>query len=236
MPLPFGSAFKTNMNKPKRMLLENIAWAAETAESDPAFFGRLAQGQSPTVLWIGCSDSRVPAETITNSNPGNLFVHRNIANLFCAEDDNMMSVLEYAVCVLKVEDVIVCGHYGCGGVQASLSPTCTGLPHVDRRIGPLRSLAHAHCVELNALPAGEERINRLAELSVLEQVRALRRVPLVRDAERVPRVHGWIFGLRNGRIKVLSSGDPREAGEAAASTGHVATCAESECCPEAASL
>ncbi|KLU28254.1 hypothetical protein EOS_00225 [Caballeronia mineralivorans PML1(12)] len=199
------------MNRPKRMLVENVGWAAEMAASDPDFFETLAQGQSPTVLWIGCSDSRVPAETITHSKPGDLFVHRNIANLFSPTDDNMMSVLEYAVSVLKVDDVIVCGHYGCGGVRASLLPMSDALPHVNRRIAPLCALARAHSGELDVIDTMDSRIDRLAELSVLEQVRALRDTSIVCDAERAPRVHGWIFGLRDGRIKVLSSGDPADA-------------------------
>ncbi|WP_031360660.1 carbonic anhydrase [Caballeronia sordidicola] len=198
------------MNRPKRMLVENVGWAAEVAASDPDFFETLAQGQSPTVLWLGCSDSRVPAETITHSKPGDLFVHRNIANLFSPDDDNTMSVLEYAVNVLKVDDVIVCGHYGCGGVRASLLPLSDALPHVNRRIAPLCALAHTHSSELDALGTMDSRIDRLAELSVLEQVKALRDTSIVRDAERPPRVHGWIFGLHDGRIKVLSSGDAAE--------------------------
>jgi carbonic anhydrase len=193
------------------MLVENVGWAAEIAASAPAFFETLAQGQSPTVLWIGCSDSRVPAETITHSKPGDLFVHRNIATLFSPDDDNTMSVLEYAVSVLKVDDVIVCGHYGCGGVRASLLPMSPTLPHVNRRIAPLCALARTHGGELDAIAPGDARIDRLAELSVLEQVRALREVSIVRDAKRPPRVHGWIFGLRDGRIKVLASGDPVDA-------------------------
>ena len=198
------------MNRPKRMLVENVGWAAEVAASDPDFFDTLAQGQSPTVLWLGCSDSRVPAETITHSKPGDLFVHRNIANLFSPDDDNTMSVLEYAVNILKVDDVIVCGHYGCGGVRASLLPLSDALPHVNRRIAPLCALARAHSSELDTIGTMDSRIDRLAELSVLEQVNALRDTPIVRDAERPPRVHGWIFGLRDGRIKVLSSGNPAD--------------------------
>jgi carbonic anhydrase len=198
------------MNRPKRMLVENVGWAAEVAASDPDFFDTLARGQSPAVLWLGCSDSRVPAETITHSKPGDLLVHRNIANLFSPDDDNTMSVLEYAVNVLKVDDVIVCGHYGCGGVRASLLPLSDALPHVNRRIAPLCALARSHGSELDALGTMDSRIDRLAELSVLEQVSALRDTSIVRDAERPPRVHGWIFGLRDGRIKVLSSGDPAE--------------------------
>ena len=222
------------MNRPKRMLVENVGWAAEIAASDPDFFETLAQGQSPTVLWLGCSDSRVPAETITHSKPGDLFVHRNIANLFSPDDDNTMSVLEYAVNVLKVDDVIVCGHYGCGGVRASLLPLSDALPHVNRRIAPLCALARSHGSELDALGTMDSRIDRLAELSVLEQVNALRDAPIVRNAERPPRVHGWIFGLRDGRIKVLSSGEPADADAGGAPTAPAAKAAEPPSAPSAA--
>lgn len=128
----------------------------------------------------------MPAETITHSKPGDLFVHRNIANLFSPDDDNTMSVLEYAVNVLKVDDVIVCGHYGCGGVRASLLPLSDALPHVNRRIAPLCALARTHSSELDAMGTMDSRIDRLAELSVLEQVSALRDTAIVRDAERPP--------------------------------------------------
>lgn len=174
------------MNRPKRMLLENIAWARETAHADAEFFPRLAQGQSPKVLWIGCADSRVPAETVTNANPGDLFVHRNIANLFSPSDDNTMSVLEYAVRVLKVDHVIVCGHYGCGGVRASLLPQSSDLPHVNRRIAPLCALGERHRAELDTFADLDTRANRLAELNVLEQVRLLRQHAVVRERDEPP--------------------------------------------------
>ncbi len=199
------------MYRPKRMLVGNVAWAHEIAERDPRFFSSLARGQKPQVLWIGCADSRVPAETITHSNPGDLFVHRNIANLVCPADDNTMSVLEYAVRILKVGHIIVCGHDGCGGVRASLLPQSDALPHVNRRIAPLCALAGRHRAELDAVPDMDDRVNRLAELNVLEQVRWLRESPIVREAEPAPRVHGWIFGLADGRIRVLASGDPGAA-------------------------
>jgi carbonic anhydrase len=195
------------MNTPKQMMVHNVAWAAEMIHLDPAFFDRLGQGQRPRALWIGCSDSRVPAETITQSEPGTLFVHRNIANLFAADDDNVMSVLEYGIHVLQVEHVIVCGHYGCGGVLAALTPPVAGLVHVARRIAPLRSLACRHSAELDALPSRERRVDRLAELNVLEQVRALRLTEIVRSVARPPRVQGWIFDLRDGRIQVLDTGE-----------------------------
>lgn len=191
----------------KRMLIENIAWADEKIHSEPEYFSTLAQGQSPKVLWLGCSDSRVPAESITNADPGDLFVHRNIANLFCNEDDSILSVLEYAVKVLKVPDIIVCGHSGCGGVRASLFPPGDALPNVQRRITPLCELAGCHKQELDAVPVEADRIDRLAELNVLAQVEAIRNHPIVREAEPAPRVHGWLFRLQDGRIKVLDDAD-----------------------------
>jgi carbonic anhydrase len=196
------------MNLPKRMLVQNVAWSSEMTHLEPGFFDRLKQGQSPRVLWIGCSDSRVPAETITHCDPGALFVHRNIANLFDAADDNVGSVLEYGVSVLKVEDIVVCGHYGCGGVLAALGPALPGMPRVSRRIAPLRALACRHEAELEGLPAGAARGDRLAEINVRAQVAAIRESEIVRGAERPPRVHGWIFGLHDGRIKVLEPGVP----------------------------
>ncbi|CAG4888856.1 carbonic anhydrase [Paraburkholderia saeva] len=194
------------MNLPRQMLAANVEWAEETITRDPQFFKELSQGQSPQVLWIGCSDSRVPAETITHCQPGDLFVHRNIANLFPPDDDNCSSVLEYAVRVLKVGHVIVCGHYGCGGVRAALLPPLPELPHVNRRIAPLCALAHTHRDELGAHPTDDARINRLAELNVLEQVQRLRNTAIVRDSQPAPLVHGWIFSLDDGRIKVVASG------------------------------
>jgi carbonic anhydrase len=193
------------MNRPKSMLVANIAWARETAERAPGFFASLAQGQAPKVLWLGCSDSRVPAESITRSLPGELFVHRNIANLFHPEDDNNTSVLEYAVRVLKVDHVIVCGHSGCGGVRAALLPRSPDLPHVNRRIAPLCALAERHAAGLNAL-SEDAAANRLAELNVLEQVRLLRGHPIVRAATPPPLIHGWVFSIADGLLTELDSG------------------------------
>ncbi|WP_175950841.1 carbonic anhydrase [Burkholderia sp. BCC0405] len=193
------------MNHPKSMLAANIAWARETRERTAGFFDALARGQNPRVLWIGCSDSRVPAEAITHSAPGDLFVHRNIANLFHPDDDNSASVLEYAVRVLEVDHVIVCGHYGCGGVRASLLPPPSDLPHVVRRIAPLCALARRHRDVLAGLD-DTAAADRLSELNVLEQVRQLRASPIVRNRERPPLVHGWIFSLADGRLKELDSG------------------------------
>ncbi|WP_431820057.1 carbonic anhydrase [Burkholderia sp. F1] len=202
------------MNRPKSMLVANIAWAREARERTPGFFDALARGQNPRVLWIGCSDSRVPAEAITHSAPGDLFVHRNIANLFHPDDDNCASVLEYAVRVLNVDHVIVCGHYGCGGVRASLLPPPTDLPHVSRRIAPLCALARRHRDTLAGLDDAAA-ADRLAKLNVLEQVRLLRASPIVRDREPSPLVHGWIFSLADGRLKELDSGYSTQPADAA---------------------
>lgn len=191
------------MNFPKQMILQNLAWARETAHGDPALFERFSQGQEPKVLWIGCSDSRVPAEIVTGARPGELFVHRNIANLFVPHDDNTMSVLEYAVCVLKVNDIVICGHYGCGGVRAALGAPNERVPHVEQRIRPLRWLARRHREALDAIADIDERTNRLAELNVLEQARVLRASPVVHDAVPRPRVHAWIFDIRDGLIRAL---------------------------------
>lgn len=192
---------------PKHMLMENMAWANESTRIDPTFFHDLASGQSPKALWIGCSDSRVPAEIITRCSPGDLFVHRNIANLVSHADDNVMSVLEYAIHVLKVGDIIVCGHYGCGGVKAALLPGSPHLPHVARRISPLCTLADVHSAELGQCANADEQVDRLAELNVMAQVKLIETTSIVCEAAHSPAVHGWIFGLHDGRIKVLASGE-----------------------------
>ncbi len=195
------------MNFSTRMRLQNIVWARETERVAPQLLERMGQGQSPKILWIGCSDSRVPIETITRSNPGEIFVHRNIANLVLPSDDNTMSVVEYAVHALGVDEIVVCGHDGCGGVRASLFPIRDDLPRVARRIAPLCQLAHAHQEELDAISDGDARINRLAELNVLQQVRTLRQSDIVRNAGRPLGIHGWIFDVGSGHIRALAVDD-----------------------------
>ena len=193
---------------PKRLLLENRAWAREAAARDRAFFADLCVAQRPDVLWIGCSDSRVPAESITNSAPGELFVHRNIANLIADDDCNTASVIEYAVRMLHVKHVIVCGHYGCGGVRAALLPEQTDTPAVNRRIAPLRRLAAAHRDALQALPTLDARVNRLAELNVMRQIDRLRETPTLHAPDRdapPPSLHGWIYGLHDGLLHELAT-------------------------------
>ena len=192
------------MNRPKRLLVANVAWAHDTAERNPEFFRELARGQNPHVLWIGCSDSRVPAETITHCEPGDLFVHRNIANLFNPDDDNSASVLEYAVRVLKVAHVIVCGHYGCGGVTAALEGARHGL--IDNWLRHVADVAETHSAELAPL-AGRERLGRLCELNVVEQVANVCRTTIVEDAwarEEDLTVHGLVYDLEDGLLRDLA--------------------------------
>ncbi|WP_116138921.1 carbonic anhydrase [Trinickia diaoshuihuensis] len=196
------------MNHAKRLLLANRAWSQEVTARDPGFFERLAQGQQPRVLWIGCSDSRVPAERITNAQPGELFVHRNIANLYTSDDGNTSSVVEYAVHALGVQHIVICGHHHCGGVRAALSAPSGALPAVNRRIAGLRQLAHRHGDTLSAIGDFDARVDRLVELNVIEQVRLLRESPIVRSAALKPMVHGWVFGLREGLLTSLT--DPED--------------------------
>lgn len=184
----------------------NRVWAKAMEDAQPGFFTKLTEQQKPQYMWIGCSDSRVPAESVTHCAPGDLFVHRNIANLFDAGDDNSMSVLEYAVEVLRVKHIIVCGHYGCGGVRASLMPPAPHLPHVNRRIRPLCELAQTHRAELDGIAPEQTRIDRLAELNVIAQVQRLREHPIVARSEPPPLVHGWIFSLADGQLRELESG------------------------------
>jgi carbonic anhydrase len=201
------------MHFPKQMLLNNVAWADEALYGDPQLFERLRCGQTPRVLWIGCADSRVPAEIITGARPGELFVHRNIANLFLPHDDNTMSVVEYAVSVLEVKDIVICGHYGCGGVQASLGAVREDLPHVEQRIQALRRLAAQHEDELGTIADIGERTNRLVEISVMEQARLVGAAPVVRDAVPRPSVHAWVFDIGNGLIRTLPCGPVGERGD-----------------------
>ena len=171
---------------------------------EPQFFARLAAQQTPRYLWIGCSDSRVPANEIVDLRPGELFVHRNVANLVSQTDLNCLSVLQYAIDVLRVDDVIVCGHYGCGGVRSVLAGDRLGL--VDQWLHPIRELREKHQDVLGALADDAARSDRLCELNVMEQVRQVALTFALRDAwqrgQRVT-VHGWIYGLRDGRLRDL---------------------------------
>ena len=190
----------------EKLLLENKAWASDKVATDPAFFERLTEVQKPDVLWIGCSDSRVPAEIIVNAQPGEIFVHRNIANQIITTDFNSLSVLQYAVEVLKVQHVIVCGHYNCGGVRASLSKQNPSLIIVNKWLKHLKDSYRLHSSELEAFTTEAARVHRFVELNVIEQIFNLAHTSIIQSAwqqERRPTLHGWVYGLQDGIIKEL---------------------------------
>ncbi len=190
------------MTSYEKLLLENKAWAKEKTDDDPQFFSRLEHLQTPEFLWIGCSDSRVPANEITGTQPGEIFVHRNIANLVVNTDVNMLSVLDYAVEVLKVKHVIVCGHYGCGGVKAAL--TNNDYKQVlNMWLRNIKDIYRLHRNEMEKFGEGEERVNKLIELTVKEQVMNLAKTSIIQKAwkqEQRPHLHGWVYSLSDGII------------------------------------
>lgn len=186
-------------------LLEgNKEWVAATLAEDPTFFDRLSAGQKPPVLWIGCSDSRVPANQITNTNPGDIFVHRNIANVVVHTDMNMLSVLDYAVNVLEVEHVIVCGHYGCGGVQAAMANSQFGI--IDNWLRNIKDTYRLHNDELTHIDDEKKRFDRLVELNVIEGVFNLTKTSIVQNRWSNGKklgIHGWVYSLQTGLITDL---------------------------------
>ena len=192
------------MDEQLQLLSHNRAWAAERVKRDPTFFTRLSAQQAPAFLWIGCSDSRVPANEIVGLDPGELFVHRNVANLVVHTDVNCLSVLQFAVDLLQVRHVIVCGHYGCGGIRAAMDGTAHGL--IDNWLRHVQDVQRSHRAELAGLPDDRARINRLCELNVIEQVRNISRSTIVQDAWKRGQalaLHGWIYGLDDGLIADL---------------------------------
>jgi carbonic anhydrase len=192
------------MKSYEKLLLENKAWAVEKTHSDPEYFSKLAKIQSPEFLWIGCSDSRVPANEITGTAPGEIFVHRNIANMVVHTDLNMLSVLEYAVKFLEVKHVIVCGHYGCGGVKASMAQHNLGI--INKWVMHIKDVQRIHAEELQAIGDEDARTNRLVELNVIEQVTNLAKTSVIQKAwkdRQGPHLHGWVYGLDNGLIKPI---------------------------------
>lgn len=182
----------------------NRAWAARMVQADPRFFARLAGQQAPQYLWIGCSDSRVPANEIVDLAPGEVFVHRNVGNVVVHTDLNCLSVMQFAVDVLKVRHIIVCGHYGCGGVNAALMKERHGL--VDNWLRHIQDVQQQHQPALDALAEDKPRADRLCELNVIEQVSNVCRTSIVQDAwarGQALAVHGWIYGLRDGLLRDL---------------------------------
>jgi len=186
------------------LFANNREWAASVAANDPSFFSSLAEQQRPKYLWIGCSDSRVPANEIVGLPPGGVFVHRNIANVVVHTDLNCLSVIQYAVDVLAIKHIIVTGHYGCGGVAAALDGNNHGL--IDNWLRHIQDVAEAHDDELAAIDHDAQRANRMCELNVLAQVHNVARTTVVRDAwhrgEQVA-VHGWIYDLADGHLRDL---------------------------------
>ncbi len=189
----------------QKLLLKNKSWAQGQLEADPEYFNRLVAQQSPEFLWIGCSDSRVPADKITGTEPGEIFVHRNLANLVVNTDVNLLSVLEYAVDVLKVRHVIVCGHYGCGGVSAALGNSHNGI--MDCWFREIKDVYRLHRSEIENLPTEEEKLDKLVEVNVAEQVFNLAKTNIIQRAwknEQRPHLHGWVYGLKDGIIKAVT--------------------------------
>ena len=189
----------------QKLLLENKAWAAEKISDDPDYFNRLAHLQKPEFLWIGCSDSRVPANEITGTQPGEIFVHRNVANLVINTDVNVLSVLDYAVNHLKVKHVIICGHYGCGGIKAATTKT-DFKPVLNMWLRNIKDVYRLHRDELNTIKDEESRCDRLTELNVNEQILNLAKTSIIQRAwqnEQRPDLHGWVYGLKDGIINPI---------------------------------
>jgi carbonic anhydrase len=192
------------MNEIEAILGNNREWSKRMTENQPDYFQKLAAQHTPDYLWIGCSDSRVPANEIVGLLPGELFVHRNVANIVYAADLNCLSVVEYAVDVLKVKHIIVCGHYGCGGVKAALDNLSHGL--IDNWLTKIKDIYVRHREDIDSLDSEEDRINRMCELNVIEQVKSLSHTTIVQDAWRRGQelsIHGWIYGLQNGLVNDL---------------------------------
>lgn len=190
------------MKEFEKILQDNKQWAAKQTKDDPDYFKRLVEIQRPEILWIGCSDSRVPADRITATEPGEIFVHRNVANLVVHTDLNLLSVLQFAVEILKVKHIIVCGHYNCGGIIAALKNESLGL--IDKWIWNIRNVYRLHREEIDALTTQQEKVNKLTELNVKEQVMNLSKTSIIQKAWKqtnCPDLHGWVYDLRDGIIK-----------------------------------
>ncbi|MGX2040849.1 carbonic anhydrase [Methylocaldum sp. MU1018] len=191
----------------ERLLLENKAWAQEKAAHDPEFFNKLRQPRNPEVFWIGCSDSRVHADQVTQTEPGEIFVHRNIANQVAIMDMNFLAALEYAVDFLKVKHVIVCGHYGCGSVKAALAKTRPDQLFINKWLKQIKDVYRLHRANIDTENSDEGRHNRLVELNIIEQVHNLAQTSVIQRAWRSgsrPDLHGWVYGVNDGIIKEIA--------------------------------
>jgi carbonic anhydrase len=197
------------MQSYKRLLLANKAWAAEKLMLDESYFDALAANQKPEFLWIGCADSRVPANEVTGTAPGEIFVHRNVANLVIHTDINMLSVLQYAVEVLEVKHILVVGHYGCGGVKAAMTNKDFGL--INKWLRNIKDVYSKHEDELISVSDDHERFDRLVELNVIEQTKNLAKTTIIQKAwkkRNYPHLHGWVFDLHTGLINSISEIPP----------------------------
>ncbi|WP_340199456.1 carbonate dehydratase [Ascidiimonas sp. W6] len=189
----------------RKLIDNNKEWVAKQTAQDPEFFTNLAKGQNPPLLWIGCADSRVPANQITGTKPGEVFVHRNIANMVIHTDMNMLSVLDYAVGALQVKHIIICGHYGCGGVQAAMSNKSLGL--INNWVRHIKDVYKMNQEELNAISDEKARFDRMVELNVKEQVHDLAKTSIIQRAWKNGQdlqLHGWVYELHNGLVKDLN--------------------------------
>lgn len=187
-----------------KIIENNKKWVENKLELDPQYFERLSKGQKPPLLWIGCADSRVPANEIIGAQPGEVFVHRNIANMVIHTDMSMLSVLDYAVNVLKVKHVIVCGHYGCGGIEAAMTNKSIGL--IDNWIRHIKNIYRVHKKELDGIADLHKRTDRFVELNVIEQVYDLAKTSIVQNAWGIDQdltIHGWVYGVDSGIVKDL---------------------------------
>jgi len=185
------------------LLQKNKLWAASKQIEDPEFFDRLADKQSPEFLWIGCSDSRVAPEIVVGAEPGDIFMHRNIANQVIHTDFNCLSVLQYAVSILKVKHIVVCGHYNCGGIRAALDKQRSDLLITNKWLMHIKNTYRLHQDEIDALPDENDRFNRLVELNVVEQIHALSHTSIIQESWRDnggPTLHGWVYGVHDGII------------------------------------
>ena len=195
----------------EKLLQANKAWATEKQAADPGFFKKLAKEQKPEFLWIGCSDSRVPAEIIVNVEPGEMFIHRNIANQMLMTDFNCLSVLQFAVAILQVKHIIVCGHYNCGGVKAALNKQRSEISITNKWLMHIKNVYRLYQSEIDALPTEEKRVNRLVELNILEQVQSLAHTSIIQEAwsrDQKPMLHGWVYGLSDGLLHPLVKLEP----------------------------
>lgn len=193
-------------NSFKELLDGNEDFVRLTTKDTPDFFAKLAKGQHPEYLWIGCSDSRVPAEEITSTLPGQLFVHRNIANVVIHTDTNVLSVVYYAVKVLHIKHIIVCGHYGCGGVEAAMSSRRYG--YIDSWLAHIKDVYRLHNEELGAITDPQKRFDRLVELNVMEQANSLASIPFIQEEweqGEFPYIHCWVYDLKTGHLNVLDT-------------------------------